>query len=170
MVISGMKTTFYPKYMKSTCVRIALWNIIFFTVFKTNEYSLYKSIPADGSIPAVTYYILCRWPWRVSTSRSTTGRTTSSWRSRSSPFTSSSPTGSPVKHGCVFLVHCKSDFSSVRYCTPVHWTSRFLQGTINTQPCLTGHTAWLFLPMRLISTTLLLKSCIWIVKTCLKCP
>ena len=26
-----------------------------FTVFKKNEYSLYQSIPADGSIPAVTY-------------------------------------------------------------------------------------------------------------------
>ena len=29
-----------------------------FTVFRKNEYSLYRSIPADGFIPAVTYIFL----------------------------------------------------------------------------------------------------------------
>ena len=27
---------------------------------------------------------------------------------------------------------------TVRYCTRVHWTSHFLQGTRNTRPCITG--------------------------------
>ena len=31
------------------------------------------------------------------------------------------------------------DLSRVRYCIPVHWTSHLLQGTKNTQPCITGH-------------------------------
>ena len=38
----------------------------------------------------------------------------------------------------------KSDLSSVHYCTPVHWTSHFLQGTGNTLPFITGHPAWSF--------------------------
>ena len=29
----------------------------------------------------------------------------------------------------------KSDLSSVHYCTRVHWTSHFVQGTKNTQSC-----------------------------------
>ena len=33
----------------------------------------------------------------------------------------------------------KSDLSNVRYCTRVHWTSYFLQGTRKTRSCLTGH-------------------------------
>ena len=32
----------------------------------------------------------------------------------------------------------KRDLSSVRYGTPVHWTSHFLQGKWNTRPCITG--------------------------------
>ena len=39
----------------------------------------------------------------------------------------------------VFLYLVKSDFSSVRYYTHVHWKSHFLQGTRKTRTCLTGH-------------------------------
>ena len=49
-------------------------------------------------------------------------------------------TGWPVIHGRVFLV--KSDLSSVRYCTHVHWTSHFFQGTRKTRLCLIGHPVW----------------------------
>ena len=33
----------------------------------------------------------------------------------------------------------KSDLSSVGYCTRVHWTSHFLQGTRNPRSCITCH-------------------------------
>ena len=33
----------------------------------------------------------------------------------------------------------KSDLSSVRHCSFVHWTSNFLQGTRTTRPCITDH-------------------------------
>ena len=54
-VISGMKTTFYTLCIESKYVQITNWNII-----KQNEYSLFLSIPADGSIPAVTYIYIPR--------------------------------------------------------------------------------------------------------------
>ena len=43
------------------------------------------------------------------------------------------------KHGSVFWYLVKSDLSSVRYCTRVHWTSHVLQDPRNTRPCLAGH-------------------------------
>ena len=45
----------------------------------------------------------------------------------------------PDKHGRVSWYLVKSDVYFLRYCTHVHWTSHFLQGTINTRPCLTGY-------------------------------
>ena len=45
----------------------------------------------------------------------------------------------PDKHGRVFLAPLKRDLTIVRVCTPVIWTSHFLEGTRNTRPCLTGH-------------------------------
>ena len=38
-----------------------------------------------------------------------------------------------------FWYFIKSDLSSVRYCTRLHWTSNFFQGTRKTRPCLTGY-------------------------------
>ena len=55
MVILGMKTPFYTKCMKSKYSRITNTNIKYFYSVLKNEYSLYQSIPADGSILAVTY-------------------------------------------------------------------------------------------------------------------
>ena len=37
-----------------------------------------------------------------------------------------------------FWYPIKSDLSSVRYCTSVHWTNQFFKGTRITRPCLTG--------------------------------
>ena len=45
----------------------------------------------------------------------------------------------PDKRGRVVLVPCKKWPVSVGYCTLVHWTSHFLQGTINTRLCITVH-------------------------------
>ena len=43
----------------------------------------------------------------------------------------------------VFLWYLiKSDVSSVRYSTRVHWTGNFLQGIRKTQPCLSGHPVY----------------------------
>ena len=39
----------------------------------------------------------------------------------------------------VFFGTFKNYLSSVRYCTRVHCTSHFLQGTRKTRPCLIGH-------------------------------
>ena len=52
-----------------------------------------------------------------------------------------------------FLYLVKSDLSSVRYFTRIHWTSHFLQGTIKTLPCLTGICRWLIVPTRPGPTT-----------------
>ena len=43
----------------------------------------------------------------------------------------------------------KSELPSVRYCTCVHWTSHFLQGTIKTRPSLSDHPVYssFILPM-----------------------
>ena len=41
-----------------------------------------------------------------------------------------------------FWYSVKSDVSCVRYCICVHWTSHFLQGTINTKPCLNDHPVY----------------------------
>ena len=38
----------------------------------------------------------------------------------------------PAKHAVLFWLLVKSDLFSVRYCTPVHWTRHFIQGTRNT--------------------------------------
>ena len=38
-----------------------------------------------------------------------------------------------------FRHRVKVTFSSVVYLTSVHWTSHFIQGKRNTQPCITGH-------------------------------
>ena len=38
-----------------------------------------------------------------------------------------------------FWNRVKSNLSSVRYFSGVHWTSNFFQDTRNTQPSLTGH-------------------------------
>ena len=45
-----------------------------------------------------------------------------------------------VKHDRVFFVPLKSDLSSVRLYSSVHWTSHFLQVTRKTRSCLTGHS------------------------------
>ena len=37
----------------------------------------------------------------------------------------------------------KNDLSGVGYCTGVHWTSNFLQGTRKTLPCITGHPVYI---------------------------
>ena len=42
-----------------------------------------------------------------------------------------------------FLYFVKSDLSSLRYRTRVHWTSHILQGTRKTRPCLTGHPVYM---------------------------
>ena len=43
----------------------------------------------------------------------------------------------------VFLWYLvKIDLSSVGYCTRVHWSSYFLQGTINTWLCITRHPVY----------------------------
>ena len=39
----------------------------------------------------------------------------------------------------IFWHLVKSDLATVSYCTPVHWTSHFLQGNRNTRPCIPGH-------------------------------
>ena len=43
------------------------------------------------------------------------------------------------KHGRVFLGPCKKRLVQCRYCTSIHWTSHFTQGTRNTGACITGH-------------------------------
>ena len=45
----------------------------------------------------------------------------------------------PVKHDLIFWYLVKSDLSSVRFCSCVHWISHFYQSTWNTRSCLTGH-------------------------------
>ena len=40
----------------------------------------------------------------------------------------------------LFWYLLKSDLSSVRYSTHVHWASHSLQGIRKTRPCLTGHS------------------------------
>jgi len=45
-----------------------------------------------------------------------------------------STTGWPKKHHPVFLVPRKIDLSSICYCTLVHWTCLFLQGTMTHGP------------------------------------
>ena len=44
-----------------------------------------------------------------------------------------------INKAVFFWYLLKSDLSSAGFSTRVHWTSQFLQGTRNTQPCLTGH-------------------------------
>ena len=46
----------------------------------------------------------------------------------------------PDQMAVFFWYLVKSDLSIVRYCTHIHWTSHFLQGTRKTEPCLTGHS------------------------------
>ena len=44
-----------------------------------------------------------------------------------------------INMAVVFWYLVKSDLSSVRYSTRIHWTSHVLQRTRNTRPCITGH-------------------------------
>ena len=44
----------------------------------------------------------------------------------------------PNKHGLFFWYLVKIDFSSVCYCTRVHWTSNFLQGIRKKRRYITG--------------------------------
>ena len=45
--------------MRANMVGLQIRTLNIFTVFLKNEYSLYQSILADGSIPAVTYICIC---------------------------------------------------------------------------------------------------------------
>ena len=57
-----------------------------------------------------------------------------------------SGTGTPVKHGRVFLVPWKKDtclLSSVHVYTSVNWTSHFLQGTRKLITLYTEEMIWL---------------------------
>ena len=44
----------------------------------------------------------------------------------------------------IFWYIVKSDLSSVRYCTRIHSTRHFLQGTRKTRPYLTGHPVLIY--------------------------
>ena len=47
--------------------------------------------------------------------------------------------GDQLNMAVCFWYFVKSDMTGVRYCTRVHWTSHYIQGTRNTRPCITRH-------------------------------
>ena len=70
-----------------------------------------------------------------------------------------SDTTLPDKHGRVFLVPCKKLLvycTLLAYCTRIHRTSHFLQGTRNTRPCITGHPVVQHVVLEQICTRLVL--------------
>ena len=50
MVILGMKTQFYTQCMNANMVGLQIQTLNIFKEFYKNEYSVFQSIPPDGSI------------------------------------------------------------------------------------------------------------------------